>query len=100
MQGQRLDTSETKQSSSKERKPPKQSSKHHKELPPAHMQALPEPMCDLVALGHIKVLHVPTTSQYANVFTKGLPSTIFKEFRSSLNVDGNDDPTARLGVLA
>jgi hypothetical protein len=32
-QGQRLDTSETKQSSSKERKPPKQSSKNHKELP-------------------------------------------------------------------
>jgi hypothetical protein len=32
-QGQRLDTSETKQSSSKERKPPNQSSKNHKELP-------------------------------------------------------------------
>jgi hypothetical protein len=32
-QGQRLDTSETKQSSSKERKPPKQSSNNHKELP-------------------------------------------------------------------
>jgi hypothetical protein len=32
-QGQRLDTSETKQNSSKERKPPKQSSKNHKELP-------------------------------------------------------------------
>jgi hypothetical protein len=31
--GQRLDTSETKQSSSKERKPPNQSSKNHKELP-------------------------------------------------------------------
>jgi hypothetical protein len=32
-QGQRLDTSETKQSSSKERKPPKQCSNNHKELP-------------------------------------------------------------------
>jgi hypothetical protein len=31
-QGQRLDTSETEQSSSKEHKPPKQSSKNHKEL--------------------------------------------------------------------
>jgi hypothetical protein len=31
--GQRLDTSETKQSSSKERKPPKQNAKNHKELP-------------------------------------------------------------------
>jgi hypothetical protein len=53
---------------------------------------------DQVALGHIKVLHVPTTSQYADVFTKGLTSTFFKEFRSSLNVGGNEDPTA--GVLA
>jgi hypothetical protein len=32
-QGQRLDTSETQQSSSKECKPPKQSWKNHKELP-------------------------------------------------------------------
>jgi hypothetical protein len=31
--GQRLDTSETKQRSSKEHKPPNQSSKNHKELP-------------------------------------------------------------------
>jgi hypothetical protein len=43
-QGQRLYTSEKKQSSSKERKPLKQSSNNHKELPPAHMQAPPEPM--------------------------------------------------------
>jgi hypothetical protein len=35
-QGQRLDTSETKQSSSKERKPPKKSSKNYKELPYTH----------------------------------------------------------------
>ncbi|CAN6351554.1 unnamed protein product [Urochloa humidicola] len=41
-----------------------------------------------VALGHVKVLHVPTTSQYADVFTKELPSPIFVEFRSSLNVCG------------
>jgi hypothetical protein len=33
MQGQRLDTSETEQSSSKEHKPPNQSSNNHKELP-------------------------------------------------------------------
>jgi hypothetical protein len=32
-QGQQLDTYKTKQSSNKERKPPKQSSKNHKELP-------------------------------------------------------------------
>jgi hypothetical protein len=35
-QGQRLDTSDTKKSSSKERKPPKQSSNNHKDLPCTH----------------------------------------------------------------
>jgi hypothetical protein len=39
-----------------------------------------------VAIGDVRVLHVPTSSQYADVFTKGLPSSVFTEFRSSLNV--------------
>jgi hypothetical protein len=43
-QGQRLDTSEKKQSSSKERKPPKQCSKNHKELP-LHTCKLPLNQC-------------------------------------------------------
>ena len=30
-----------------------------------------------VALGHVWVLHVPTTSQYADIFTKGLPTSLF-----------------------
>ena len=47
-----------------------------------------------VALGTIRVLHVPTTSQYADIFTKGLPSSLFTEFRSSLNVQAFDAPTA------
>jgi hypothetical protein len=41
---------------------------------------------DKVATGEIRVLHVPSTSQYADVFTKGLPTSIFIEFCSSLNV--------------
>ena len=41
-----------------------------------------------VAMGAVRVLHVPTTSQFADVFTKGLPSSVFSEFRSSLNVRG------------
>jgi phage gp36-like protein len=41
---------------------------------------------DKVAIGEIRVLHVPSTSQYADVFTKGLPTSIFIEFRSNLNV--------------
>jgi hypothetical protein len=39
-----------------------------------------------VALGHVRVLHVPTTSQFTDIFTKGLPSSVFTEFRTSLNV--------------
>jgi hypothetical protein len=41
---------------------------------------------DKVATGAVRVLHAPTTSQYADIFTKGLTSTIFTEFCSSLNV--------------
>jgi hypothetical protein len=47
-----------------------------------------------VALGDLRVLHVPTSSQYADIFTKGLPSSVFTEFRSSLNVYSHDAPTA------
>jgi hypothetical protein len=39
-----------------------------------------------VAIGDVRVLHVLTTSQFADIFTKGLPSSVFSEFRSSLNV--------------
>jgi histone deacetylase 1/2 len=39
-----------------------------------------------VALGHVRVLHVPTSQQFADIMTKGLPSTTFPEFRSSLCV--------------
>jgi hypothetical protein len=38
-----------------------------------------------VAIGDVRVLHVTTTSQFADVFTKGLPMMVFEEFRSSLN---------------
>ena len=41
---------------------------------------------DKVAIGEVRVLHVPTTSQFADIFTKGLPSSVFNEFRSSLNI--------------
>jgi hypothetical protein len=41
---------------------------------------------DFVAIGAVRVLHVPTTSQFADIFTKGLPTSTFAEFRSSLNV--------------
>jgi hypothetical protein len=30
-----------------------------------------------VAIGQVRVLHVSTTSQFADIFTKGLPSSVF-----------------------
>ncbi|GJY44910.1 ribonuclease H-like domain-containing protein [Tanacetum coccineum] len=41
---------------------------------------------DYVASGQVRVLHVPSRFQYADIFTKGLPTALFLEFRSSLNV--------------
>jgi hypothetical protein len=43
-----------------------------------------------VALGQVRVLHVPTTAQFVDIFTKGLPSSPFLDICSSLNVV---DPT-------
>ena len=39
-----------------------------------------------VAAGDVQVLSVPTTLQFADIFTKGLPSSVFLDFRSSLNI--------------
>jgi hypothetical protein len=41
---------------------------------------------DRVALGEARVLLVPTSSQYADMFTKGLLISVFQESRESLNV--------------
>ncbi|GKE67598.1 ribonuclease H-like domain-containing protein, partial [Tanacetum coccineum] len=49
---------------------------------------------DLVAAGHIRVLHVPSRYQYADIFTKGLPTILFDEFRSSLSVRSSPAQTA------
>ncbi|GKF36133.1 ribonuclease H-like domain-containing protein, partial [Tanacetum coccineum] len=43
-------------------------------------------VCDMVARGQVRVLHVPSRYQYANIFTKGLPSVLFEEFHTSLSV--------------
>ncbi|GJX94036.1 ribonuclease H-like domain-containing protein [Tanacetum coccineum] len=39
-------------------------------------------------------LHVPSRYQYADIFTKGLPASLFDEFRSSLSVQCPPAPTA------
>ncbi|GKC82919.1 ribonuclease H-like domain-containing protein, partial [Tanacetum coccineum] len=49
---------------------------------------------DLVAAGQVRVLHVHSRYQYADIFTKGLPSALFEEFRTSLSVWCPPAPTA------
>ncbi|GJS81028.1 ribonuclease H-like domain-containing protein [Tanacetum coccineum] len=49
---------------------------------------------DMVTAGQVRVLHVPSRFQYADIFTKGLPSALFKEFLSSLSVRPPPAPTA------
>ncbi|GKE45001.1 ribonuclease H-like domain-containing protein, partial [Tanacetum coccineum] len=49
---------------------------------------------DLVDAGKVRVLHVPSCYQFADIFTKGLSSTLFEEFRSSLSVRCPPAPTA------
>jgi hypothetical protein len=39
-----------------------------------------------VAIRYVRVLHILMTSQFTDIFTKGLPSSVFSEFRSSLNI--------------
>ncbi|GKD45177.1 ribonuclease H-like domain-containing protein [Tanacetum coccineum] len=51
---------------------------------------------DFVATGHVRVLHVPSRYQYADIFTKGLPSSLFEEFRFSLSV--RPPPASTVGV--
>ncbi|GJX15130.1 ribonuclease H-like domain-containing protein [Tanacetum coccineum] len=39
-----------------------------------------------VTTGHVRVLHVPSRFQYTDIFTQGLPYTLFADFRSSLTL--------------
>ncbi|GKA65026.1 ribonuclease H-like domain-containing protein [Tanacetum coccineum] len=48
----------------------------------------------LVYCDNARVLHVPSRYQFADIFTKGLPSALFEEFRTSLRVRCPPAPTA------
>ncbi|GJS72638.1 ribonuclease H-like domain-containing protein [Tanacetum coccineum] len=50
--------------------------------------------CGNVAAGHVRVLHVPSRYQFADIFTKRLPYALFDDFRSSLSVRPSPAPTA------
>jgi len=43
-------------------------------------------VCEKVALGQVRVLHVPSSHQFADIMTKGLPVQLFTDFRTSLCV--------------
>jgi hypothetical protein len=45
------------------------------------------------ALGELWVIHVPTQLQFADIMTKGLPTLVFEEFRSSLCILARDTQT-------
>nr|GFA68333.1 hypothetical protein [Tanacetum cinerariifolium] len=49
----------------------------------------------LVYFDNVRVLYVLSRYQYADIFTKGLLSVLFEEFRSSLSVHPLPAPTAR-----
>ena len=46
-----------------------------------------------VAIGELRVTHVPSARQLADVFTKGLPSALFLDFRDSLFITNGDVET-------
>ncbi|GJY49171.1 ribonuclease H-like domain-containing protein [Tanacetum coccineum] len=50
---------------------------------------------DMATTGEVRVLHVPSRYQCADIFTKGLPLALFEEFRSSLSVYPPPALTAR-----
>jgi hypothetical protein len=50
-----------------------------------------------VAFGEARILHVPSSSQFADIFTKGLPTTVFQDLRTSLNIVPS--PVSTVGVL-
>jgi hypothetical protein len=41
---------------------------------------------ECAAIDDVRVLHVLTTSQFADIFMKGLPTSVFSDFQSSFNI--------------
>nr|GEU65836.1 ribonuclease H-like domain-containing protein [Tanacetum cinerariifolium] len=56
---------------------------------------MPLSSATLVYNDNVRVLYVPSCYQYVDIFTKGLPSTFFEEFRTSLSVRCPLTPIAR-----
>ena len=45
-----------------------------------------------VSLGEVTVTHIPSSLQLADIFTKGLTSSLFKDFRCNLQIKPYTDP--------
>jgi histone deacetylase 1/2 len=65
---------------------------HHKQT--KHIELDIHFVRERVQLGDLRVLHVPTGEQFADVMTKGLPTSTFEAFRSSLCVAPHQRQTA------
>ncbi|XP_071699920.1 uncharacterized mitochondrial protein AtMg00810-like [Rutidosis leptorrhynchoides] len=52
----------------------------------AEYRAVANAVAETFSTGAVRVLHVPSSSQYADIFTKGLPTQLLNDFKSSLNV--------------
>ena len=49
-----------------------------------------------VSRGQVRILHVPSRYQIADIFTKGLPLVLFQDFRDNLSV--RQPPASTVGV--
>ncbi|GJR12908.1 ribonuclease H-like domain-containing protein [Tanacetum coccineum] len=58
----------------------------HNLLRELHSPLLTATLVNCDNAGHVRALHIPSCFQYADIFTKGLPSALFEDFRSSLSV--------------
>jgi hypothetical protein len=62
---------------------------HHR--PTKHIEIDIHFVREKVALGQVRVLCVPSSLQFADIMTKGLPVQLFTDFRSSLCVRNTPD---------
>ncbi|KAK9060220.1 hypothetical protein SSX86_020924 [Deinandra increscens subsp. villosa] len=51
---------------------------------------------EFVQRGEVRILHVPSRYQVADIFTKGLPRVLFEDFRNSLSI--RSPPASTAGV--
>jgi hypothetical protein len=55
---------------------------HHRRM--KHIEIDIHFVCEKVSIRQVCVLHVPTSLQFVNIMTKGLPTKLFLDFWSSL----------------